>query len=631
MASAPVRRSKRGLSVGNADPSIEPSPSTARTTRSANQPALSAPPPKRSRAEIQRAMAEKQTAKVKDMANQVQQLEKQEAAGIKAIAAIEDRIRKEQWEAQIRAEHPDIPTFDTYQPAPSFEATLDIPMDTDEPGNESEGGLDIPVDTDSDGLGLGGGQLDNPSGGDCCPPSEDDDKDLDGLEDAEELKAAYQKVKAALAQKKKEQQTKGALRAQVNKQRKLQSVAPVPAKQIKDGMDKTESDMVVKERKDGAGAKKKSALEGFKKHWDQAPAPTKPCPVTSESTPTTTNTVPIRQSKASRNTNSNAARLPNPNPTLSQADDTPTQSNSLDDESPAIVKSARELKATALSQKGGTSKMGLSVKKGKISASLKASAVPKKHNYSTKDLPLDGIKNGVARWRDEALPIVLAWGSTLPDPFAINSNPFFEAIVKSAWDEVFGEEGVEFSVEVAHVASAAIRTWRSGIGKAALKILADHFRQPGFGNQEARGQFVRDQLSNLRYVYEDPANEKGAYRAPLLLQVFAVHQTEVENTDAFYGHPVGALAFAATSLERALKFWSNGVLAESRANFVRGPWIDTINKHIGYIDTLKDGHWAKIEAATAPFVTASCSRMVLDSDENANVNDDVIINISDDD
>jgi hypothetical protein len=177
------------------------------TNSSSNIP-TTAPPAKRTRADIQRHAAEKKAAKVKDVASQVAQLEESEQAGIKAVAAIEDAVRQEQWEQQLHAERPDIPTFASYQPPPH--ADMPIPMDTDKPGSESEGGLDIPVDTDSDGLGLGSEHVDeDPSdGSDYQPPPADEeaDRDSDDLgDDPEQLKAAYRKMKAALAQTKKDQ------------------------------------------------------------------------------------------------------------------------------------------------------------------------------------------------------------------------------------------------------------------------------------------------------------------------------------------------------------------------------------------------------------------------------------------
>ncbi|KAJ2917662.1 hypothetical protein MD484_g2812, partial [Candolleomyces efflorescens] len=612
MASAPTRRSKRGLSVGNTDLSSSNAPS---------QQTTAAPPSKRTRAEIQRSAAEKQNAKVKEVADQVADLEKREAAGVKAIAAIEDRVREEQWKMQLYAERPDIPTFAAYKPPSPARASSELPMDTDEPGDEDEDGLDKPVDTDSDGLGLGEDQHDDTSDDEYSPPKEGDDEDLDldGPIDIEKLKDAYRKAKVDLARKRKEQQAKGMLRSQVNEHRKLQPVAPVTMrKQMKEDLDKRGE--VVKEKKDG-GTRKKLAPEGFKKDWNHPTAPAKSRPVSSE--PTATVAAPTRHSKTSTSTSKSSAPIP-----ASGHSNTPKQANALDDESPSLVNSARESKATVLSQRDGTSKMGLSVKKGKISAGLKASAIPRKHNYSTKDLPLDGVEDGVTRWREEAIPIVLAWASTLSDPFSVSSSPFFESVVKQAWEDVFAPEEVEFSGEILHVAGAAMRTWRSTIGKAALKLLADHFKQPEFANKEARAMFVREQLDDMRYVYEDPINKRRAYRAPLLLQIFAVHQNEVQDTDVTYGPAVGGLAFAATALERALKYWSGGILADYRANFTRAPWVTTLNKHVGTIKTLQKGHWDKIEAAMKPFVTAASPRMALDSVDN-NDTGDIFINISD--
>lgn len=111
-----------------------------------------------------------------------------------------------------------------------------------------------------------------------------------------------------------------------------------------------------------------------------------------------------------------------------------------------------------------------------------------------------------------------------------------------------------------------MRTWRSKMGKEALDALRDHFETQKFRKAEVRAKFVRDQLDNCRYLYEDPEKEvrvvplylefplltlsqAGVYRAPLLLQVYGYHEGLIEGrTDAWYGNPVGALAFAATAV-----------------------------------------------------------------------------------
>lgn len=96
--------------------------------------------------------------------------------------------------------------------------------------------------------------------------------------------------------------------------------------------------------------------------------------------------------------------------------------------------------------------MGIKAEKVDISDKVKKAAVPKKKNYSTKDLPLGNIANGLDRWRNEVMPTVLAWACTVLDPFAINSDVAFEGVVEDAWNETFEGEA-EYTSEVAQVVS----------------------------------------------------------------------------------------------------------------------------------------------------------------------------------
>jgi hypothetical protein len=97
--------------------------------------------------------------------------------------------------------------------------------------------------------------------------------------------------------------------------------------------------------------------------------------------------------------------------------------------------------------------MGLVIKKQDISDDVKAIAVPLKKSYSFKDLPLEEIENGIKRWQDEVMPIILSWAATLHDPFGINGDASFESLVSEAWNEVFEDEDAPFSSVVVNVVS----------------------------------------------------------------------------------------------------------------------------------------------------------------------------------
>ena len=97
--------------------------------------------------------------------------------------------------------------------------------------------------------------------------------------------------------------------------------------------------------------------------------------------------------------------------------------------------------------------MGLKTKKIQISDETKESAVPGKRNYSKKDLPLDGVPNGIQKWQQGVMPTVLAWVCTVPNSFDVNSHPDFSGVVSDAWEEVYDGDAA-FSDVVVHVVSS---------------------------------------------------------------------------------------------------------------------------------------------------------------------------------
>ncbi|RXW12547.1 hypothetical protein EST38_g13306 [Candolleomyces aberdarensis] len=508
-------------------------------------------------------------------------MEKQEAEGIKAVAAIEDKIWQKQPAQAMNAEHPNIPTFKTYK-EPTPDSTED--MDVDEiraTDGRALGASDVP---DALALSTNSSEASDEEPSPLNIAGSSDKETSEDLLDEEELRV-YRKLEAKIARKQK--MAKGQLRDAVNEQRKVKPMAHSIVKKMDMVVDSEDKDVeaVVK--------KKPTALEGFKKGWDKPLHGAKP------------RSVPATSARAK--SQSTPAAI--------------TATVGFEDEQAMTVIAARTSKATALSQKGGTAKvflrfccvtyayhkqMGITLKKVEISDAVKASAVPQKKHYSSKDLPLTDIEDGMKRWQDEVMPIVLSWASTLHDPFGINGDPALEQVVQGAWEEVFEDEDAPFTSIFVHVAGASIQTWRSQIGSKALKLLRQHFNGPEFHKKSSRAGFIENQLKQCRYIYEDPEQMTGAYQSPLLLKVYAHHQSQVQGTtDTKYGRPVGALAFAATALERALKLWKGGVEVEQneRPNFVRRPWAKRVEWHVNHLKDIGDRRWVKIENSAAKYLT----------------------------
>ncbi|KAF8800454.1 hypothetical protein BYT27DRAFT_7262857 [Phlegmacium glaucopus] len=97
-------------------------PKKQKTTYNRQHPTDNPKPPKRSRAEVQAAAAEKKAAtiaKKNELAGlqAAAKLEKQQnkKKGLKEVAAMEDAVQRQQKQHQLQAKHPDLQTMQTYQ------------------------------------------------------------------------------------------------------------------------------------------------------------------------------------------------------------------------------------------------------------------------------------------------------------------------------------------------------------------------------------------------------------------------------------------------------------------------------------------------------------------------------------
>ncbi|KAF6752470.1 hypothetical protein DFP72DRAFT_454016 [Ephemerocybe angulata] len=566
--------------------------SKPRQTRSALKPTLHdsevPPAPRPSAKRPPQTTKEKQLAKRRKAEQADQDEEDRMQQDISTIAAIEDDVKRQHQREQRNAERPDIASYRSYEPA----SPAALPASDVDVGFSSSGGFEFigPDTSDSDGLGLGDPDLNAESDldGDTYKPKkqsgvgpageESEDDSAAYLSDAD-LRAQFNEIKKVAAAKKKEKKARGALRSAVNEKRRIKPTTHSSVKAMVEDESRSDS-----ESDDGRSHKKASApLEGFKKGYRKLKDVKQ---VQLAAVAQNVKSEPVLQ-------NASAEKPKPPAPVL------------------------RQSKAVALSQKEGTKKMGVTLNRVTIPDQVKASAipaaVPKKANYSTKDLPFSGSELRV--WKAEVLPEIYSWAGTLPDAFSINSDEDFDGVIHQALERALPD--VAFSKLFSQVTAAAIRTWRSEIGKEALDVVSAHFSsEPGFERQEARAKFVTEQLSEIRYVYEDPVAKKGGYRAPLLLRIHAYHQSSIAGCKLFFNHPVGALAFAATALERALSFWKGGMELGTKSKLEVKPWGARVNFHASQITKLKDQHWQKIEVATKAYIPDSPTIEVPDADDD---------------
>lgn len=144
-----------------------------------------------------------------------------------------------------------------------------------------------------------------------------------------------------------------------------------------------------------------------------------------------------------------------------------------------------------------------------------------KSKFTNSDLPFpaDSFAADLKFWQTVLLPEFIEWIGTLEDAFAANADPEFKATVKGLWAQHFGAYTITDAVygmvsqlcdigrilNVLAQAAAAVRNWRSKIGKVGVKAVDTVLSE--IPTIEKRAQFVQDSLVDSRFVYEDGDNE----------------------------------------------------------------------------------------------------------------------------
>ncbi|KAJ6592618.1 hypothetical protein B0H19DRAFT_1088175 [Mycena capillaripes] len=240
-------------------------------------------------------------------------------------------------------------------------------------------------------------------------------------------------------------------------------------------------------------------------------------------------------------------------------------------------------------------------------------------------------------WQNALLPEFIDWVATKDDPFAVNADPEFQAVVADLWKMHYG--AYEITDAVYAQAAAAVRNWRSKFGKTALKALEDLLASDDLPTLESRADYVRDELMDSSFVYENKEDETGAYRSELMLQVFAAHLQVALKTDVSYGHPVGAMAISCAAAERALHMYKNGTCSSdgikrkgkrSAHSFVAVPWAARAKAYLPGIKKLSTKKWSKIMVMSKPHIDSAAQVTVDDTDADESEDSRGRIQVSDD-
>ncbi|KAF8483697.1 hypothetical protein DFH94DRAFT_723573 [Russula ochroleuca] len=129
-------------------------------------------------------------------------------------------------------------------------------------------------------------------------------------------------------------------------------------------------------------------------------------------------------------------------------------------------------------------------------------------------------------------------------------------------------------------------SWRNVIGSTGITSLLALFNSREFlrDSDKERQEFAKYYLEDLRFLYKDSDRKdkkkwRGHFRNPLVVKTFAAHLTATEgakdipglhDTDEETPAPIGALALACASVERALTLVATGTLTIAMAQAARG-------------------------------------------------------------
>ncbi|KAJ7712870.1 hypothetical protein DFH07DRAFT_974863 [Mycena maculata] len=541
-------------------------------------------------------------------------------ASIRRVAEKEDAFRLEDEQAHAHSAHPDLFTAVANRSAADeiFEDSAhhgDVEMQGASEDEAPDGVMDEGSDADY-----------NYQPGD--EPSEDQ-ADVDS-----ETEAVQEFLRARAAAKKKGKKpvkaAKGTLRAEIQGAARV----PIPVNGDK-SLKRKPSDQAAQVQPKKS---KIPAIGGLKKGWQKAVGV-----VASNST----NMKAVRGRAASVSTTATmhsvvSSRASSMASAKSGVTDDPIPTGEFNnEESQPSLQAARGAKTTN-AMTVATAKMGISLVPKVVALNVDGKVQHKaKPKYTNSHLPFpaDSYPADLKFWQTKYIPELIRWAGTHYDPFAANSHPEFRPVVLGMWTQYFTAYDITDAVYA--VAAAAIRNWRSKIGKTPLHVVETIFENDEkYATIDARADYVRDKLQDSAFIYLDEENETGAYRSELILRAFAAHLDRVSRVDADYGHPVGALAITCAAVERALHKWKTGESLEtgvkrkgkrSVSSFIAVPWAARAKAYLPPIKELTPRKWEKIIVMSSPYILSAAQITVNDTEgEESGGDSRGLINISDD-
>ncbi|KAN0081517.1 hypothetical protein V8E55_009141 [Tylopilus felleus] len=253
-----------------------------------------------------------------------------------------------------------------------------------------------------------------------------------------------------------------------------------------------------------------------------------------------------------------------------------------------------------------------------LPAELKLKLKVALRDIKAKDLPIEDTDHAKETW-NHLTALIVDWAGTMDDPFGTNENPDLMLTIQELWNALFLDE---HHVDVTNYPAIRkvcdqLNTWRSEIGKCRISCLERYFKAAEYrDSRDARTAFVQSQLPFIRdndqepmypLIYADTKNMKGAWKAPLILSIFATHIHRV-GADRFlsFGNPKGALALCTALFERALELFKDGENAKDTKGDFTGNSNNTVtNQGRGARQSCKDQFDHKWSMATRQYALST--------------------------
>ncbi|GBE87943.1 hypothetical protein SCP_1201690 [Sparassis crispa] len=231
--------------------------------------------------------------------------------------------------------------------------------------------------------------------------------------------------------------------------------------------------------------------------------------------------------------------------------------------------------------------------------------------FTNSDLPIPlGL---LWKWRLQLIPRYLEKiGESACNPWNVVGLDLV-AMLQQLWDEIFPDIPIIVTPREAvyDVAQQRVRDWRHKIAEAGVAAVANFFvlqaKNGGVETEEEIAEYVKWALgSGMPFRYAGATmkgpdgkvplpDSKGPFQSEFVLRTLGAHFACTNRCSEIAGIPDAALALCITSVERALKRWESGSIADvPEPKFSQETYGRITNYYLNSVCNLREATWAKI-------------------------------------